>query len=293
MGGRWLFVSHDPILVPEGGGGKDLQPSLMRMFGLSSRKDDDGEGEGEGRGRGGEGVVGRRFVRFAFEPMLPNIQRNNAHHVISIYDLLPLKARWILHIATASLHHASPILKAAIAAGFRESGVQSLKNLYDAHALPMVAVRSAGLAFESVIGRAAATGSSSESRLPDHPIVVGGKEEEAEYGSEQWKDGEAEEVIEALVDESYLEMLVGVANERFKANTERMKRFESILFAEEGKGRGVWEWEDKEKRKERKRSEGLRRREEEVNGDRRVEDAENGEGNEDAGTGIGDLDALH
>ncbi|KAL8721157.1 MAG: hypothetical protein Q9181_007767 [Wetmoreana brouardii] len=243
MGGRWLFVSHNPILIPDQGGEKDPEASLMGMFGLSSREERRGDGgdrqrEEGGRGRGDKGVLGRRFVRFAFEPM-------------------------ILHIATASLHHASPILKAAIAAGFRESGVQSLKNLYDPHALPMVAVRSAGLAFESVIGCV----------------------------DEQWKEGEVEEeVIEALVDESYLEMLVGIANERFRANTERMKRFEEMLFAEEGKDR--W-WEDKEKRKERKRREGLRRKEEEVvKGDRRVVDDGNGKGDEDGVTGIGDLEGL-
>ncbi|KAL9007598.1 MAG: hypothetical protein Q9180_009617 [Flavoplaca navasiana] len=119
----------------------------------------------------------------------------------------------ILHIATASLSHAAPILSAAISAGFRESGVQSLKNLTDPNAIPLVAVRSAGLAFESVIG------------------IVRGDSVQPLYDCASNEDGrQEEEVIEALVGEEYLEMLVDVANERFEANSERIRRFEAALF---------------------------------------------------------------
>ena len=52
----------------------------------------------------------------------------------------------------ATLKHAQPVLAAASAAGFRESGLQSLKNLDDADAFPIVAVRTSGLALESIIG---------------------------------------------------------------------------------------------------------------------------------------------
>ncbi|KAL8742786.1 MAG: hypothetical protein Q9184_008196 [Pyrenodesmia sp. 2 TL-2023] len=158
-----------------------------------------------------------RHVKFAFEPM-------------------------ILHIATASLTHAAPILRAAISAGFRESGVQSLKNLNDANALPMLAVRSAGLALESIIGVV--------HNLPSSPDAS----PDGQSGQER-----QEEVIEALVDEQYLEMLVNLANERFAANTERIRRFEDALFG--AKSRKKDDWEDQETRQERKRMEGLQRKE--------------------------------
>lgn len=52
----------------------------------------------------------------------------------------------ILHILASSFGDASKVLKAALPAGFRESGVMSLSD----H--PMVAVRSLGLAFDCVVG---------------------------------------------------------------------------------------------------------------------------------------------
>ncbi|KAL8688149.1 MAG: hypothetical protein Q9224_004961 [Gallowayella concinna] len=155
----------------------------------------------------------------------------------------------ILHIATASLAHAAPILSAAISAGFRESGAQSLRNLDDPNALPMVAVRSAGLAFESVIGVV---------QNPANPPQASHKSDGEE---EMQQQREKEEIIEALVDEDYLEMLVDIANERFEANTERIRRFEEALFGIEGK-KIEYEWEDRETRNERKKREGLARREE-------------------------------
>ena len=132
---------------------------------------------------------------------------------------------------TASLHHAQPILAAAINAGFRESGIQSLKNLGDPNAFPMVAIRTAGLAFESVVG------------------VVPNRRQDK-------KDGEEfDEHITRIVSEAYLELLIGIANERFKINVERSRRFEQDLFKrEEGHGQA---WEDSKSRQERKRAEGL------------------------------------
>ncbi|KAL8848919.1 MAG: hypothetical protein Q9221_006077 [Calogaya cf. arnoldii] len=221
LGGRWLFVSHEPLAIPpDDANAKDEEASgdgLMKLFGLS-RHDAAKRNEDRGARRSND-TKNARFARFAFEPM-------------------------ILHIATASLSHAAPILSAAISAGFRESGVQSLKNLTDLNAVSMVAVRSAGLAFESVIGI-----------VRDRSVLLGG-------GSGNGEDGQGqEEVVEALVNEEYLEMLVGIANERFEANTERIGRFESVLFADAGKKISN-DWEDKEKRQERKRAEGLKRREE-------------------------------
>ena len=135
---------------------------------------------------------------------------------------------------TASLHHAQPILAAAINAGFRESGIQSLRNLEDPNAFPMVAIRTAGLAFESLIGV-----------IPSRTL----DENEGE---------EIEEHVTKIVDEAYLELLVNIANERFKINAERMRRFEQdLLKREEGVGDV---WEDSKSRQERKRAEGLEQR---------------------------------
>ena len=131
---------------------------------------------------------------------------------------------------TASLHHAQRVLTAAINAGFRESGVQSLKNLDDPQAFPMVAIRSSGLAFESVVG---ASTFEAEERYND------------------------DEDVNSLVTEEYLELLLKLANERFKANSERMKRFEDELFGKQI--RKETPWEDGETRRERKRAEGLRK----------------------------------
>ncbi|KAL9576246.1 MAG: hypothetical protein Q9212_007259, partial [Teloschistes hypoglaucus] len=191
----------------------------------------------------------------------------------------------ILHIATASLHHAAPVLKAAISAGFRESGVQSLKNLTDPNALPMVAIRSAGLAFESLIGRVVSPSP------PSRPSQDLGSAEydddvDGDVGDERADRG-SEEMIEALVSEKYLEMLVGIANARFEANTERMRRFEELLFgAGDGDGGTVKDgWEDGEMRRERKRAEGLRRREE-------VKGKKAGNGEEEVLLGDGELEGF-
>lgn len=152
--------------------------------------------------------------------------------------------------------------------------MQSLKNLTDANALPMVAVRSAGLAFESLIGRVAAPARDfgSDNDNNNNNNHDGGDE------------GGNREVIEALVSEEYLEILMGIANARFAANGERMRRFERLLFnrAGDGDSGSVDEgWEDGAKRRERKRAEGLRRREE-VKGEDREEEVVLGDGDLEA-----------
>ena len=125
----------------------------------------------------------------------------------------------------ASLHHAQPILSAAINAGFRESGVQSLKNLNDGKAFPMIAVRSSGLALSSLIGV-----------LTDDTC-----------GSD----------INCIVSEGYLQVLLELANKRFEANSERIARFRQHL------SRNIEEdqppWEDKEERVARMKAQGLAR----------------------------------
>lgn len=63
--------------------------------------------------------------------------------------------------------------------------------------------------------------------------------------------------VRRLVSEEYLEILVGMANERFVANRERVARFEHELFNKTGPNES---WEDGDSRRERKRREGLARR---------------------------------
>ena len=123
---------------------------------------------------------------------------------------------------TASLQHAQPLLSAAINAGFRESGVQSLKNLDNANAFPMVAIRSSGLAFGSLIG---------------------------------FVDEDNGDRIQNLVNEAYLKILFGIANDRFQANSDRIHRFQNNL--RESFEKRLQPWEDGKLRKERKKAEGL------------------------------------
>lgn len=129
---------------------------------------------------------------------------------------------------TASLHHAQPVLSAAINAGFRESGVQSLKILDDTNSFPMVAIRTSGLALSSLIGFAIT-------------------DDEDSYPGQ------------ALVDDDYLRILLQLANDRFETNAQRTKRFEENLFTKSE--RHDPEWEDPKARQERKRAEGLREKE--------------------------------
>ena len=134
----------------------------------------------------------------------------------------------ILHVLAASLHYAQRILTAAINAGFRESGVQSLKNLDDPNSFPMVAIRSSGLALSSLIGFLST-------------------------------DDDGEERVQSMADESHLRLLLELGNARFEANAERIRRFEANLF--KGRENPGGRWEGVDERRERKRAEGFREKE--------------------------------
>ncbi|CAD6572238.1 MAG: hypothetical protein ASARMPREDX12_004034 [Alectoria sarmentosa] len=198
MGGKWLFVSHELVELSKKSEWKESLPDVLGLGSVGSQN--------ETLALGVE-VDEMRLVKFQFEPM-------------------------ILHVMTASLHHAQPILAAAISAGFRESGIQSLKNLDDSNAFPMVAIRTAGLAFESLVG------------------VIPRRTQNEEDGNE------SAEYITRIVSEEYLELLTCIANERFRINTERIRRFEQDLFKREEGLRQTWE--DSKSRQERKRAEGLK-----------------------------------
>lgn len=252
-GGRWLFVSHEPVRVGEIGSGWT--------------GDGDGDGEGSGVGDGDDadgsnsepepesdgpkrsrswmdtfGLVESRSdtqshttptqssTNTTSKPLPKQPDPSNPPPRLIHLSFEPL----ILHILCASLAHAKPLLSAAIASGFRESGVQSLKNLDDPDACPMVAVRSAGLRFESVVG-----------------VVREGA------------DG-GEEVYEAIVGEEYLAVMMRVVEGRFGENEVRRERFRGELrrAVRGGNSEPRVGYEDFERRRERKRSEGLRRQQE-------------------------------
>ncbi|KAE8147295.1 methyltransferase TYW3-domain-containing protein [Aspergillus avenaceus] len=238
--GKWLYVSHDPLegydALPgnKGGSGEDVQEgekkSLHELFGMLP-----GDGKPPGLNKQGKAP---RLVRFHFEPL-------------------------ILHIMTASLHHAHPVLSAASSSGFRESGLQSLRCLEgDEGPSPIVAVRSAGLSLESVIGYC--EDDETDDRASDEPV------------------------IRSFVTEEYLRMLVAIANERFSVNTERKERFRQTLLnvysdtpgpktKKKTKPPG---WEDSQARRERMRTEGLMRKKLLEEQARKNEDQETGQATE-------------
>jgi tRNA wybutosine-synthesizing protein 3 len=133
---------------------------------------------------------------------------------------------------TASTNDAQRVLTAALSAGFRESGAVSLSKTKSGESTPIVAVRSAGYSFDSIIG---------------------------------YQDEHCRNV--PLVDERYLRTLVAIANDRFRINVERISRFQTALmdaFKESGLPAGESlkpQWEDSDTRRQRKREEGLARRE--------------------------------
>ncbi|KAH1487669.1 hypothetical protein LV164_005265 [Aspergillus fumigatus] len=219
--GKWLYVSHDPLNGRWTGRdnddfnstqGKDCPRSLHELFGMVP---------GNGKPPGLKGGHAPRLVRFHYDPM-------------------------ILHIMAATLHHAHPVLSAAATSGFRESGLQSLRCLEGENGpSPIVAVRSAGLSLESVIGY-------------------------CESSDEEDDTTSKEPVIRSLVTEEYLQMLVAISNERFLINAERKERFRTSLLKlcsteqlcgpktrSKAKHEG---WEDPAARRERKRTEGLMRK---------------------------------
>ena len=206
-GGTFLFTSHEPLnpaSIPTS--------SLTETFKLKLVPPEE-------LGSTHHFSPRNRMIRFSFEPM-------------------------ILHVMAASLKHAQPLLSAAINAGFRESGLQSLRNLDDPEACPMVAVRTAGLGLESIIGHAGA----------DDALEF---ERQHAEGSELYANE-----YEALVTEDYLGILVSIANERFEANRNKIARFRTCLreamALQLKKTHEAEDWEDAESRRRRKRGEGLR-----------------------------------
>jgi tRNA wybutosine-synthesizing protein 3 len=113
-------------------------------------------------------------------------------------------------------------------AGFRESGAVSLGSSKSGEANPVVAIRSTGYSFDSIIG---------------------------------YRDDKGRNI--SLIDKGHLRTLVCIANERFKINLERIARFRTQLLDSYQpaliSGPSDSNWEDADVRKQRKRAEGLAR----------------------------------
>ncbi|KAF7559609.1 hypothetical protein G7046_g4530 [Stylonectria norvegica] len=190
-GGTWLYVSHDR--VPDDG---DDHKDWAGLLGLA---------ESDAVQISVKDVKGRRLIHFKFEAM-------------------------ILHVLTASPDHAQLLLRCGLQAGFRESGALNLLPAGKDAATPMVAIRSMGLAFESLIGQ-------------------------------QVVDGQ----LQRLVTPEYLHTLIQIANERFTENSNRIERFRAAFRdamsepVPKMNPQGD-EWEDSAARRERKKAEGLRRK---------------------------------
>ncbi|KAJ4524409.1 hypothetical protein HRR83_002530 [Exophiala dermatitidis] len=258
-GGRWLYVSHDPIPTPKSNLKASEQPAVnptsteavhseplvqhdaeyfTSLFKLSSPQ----QTELPQASPSNNNVA----------PLLKGVGASSNPRLVHL-SFSPL----ILHILCATLHHARVLLAAAINAGFRESGVQSLRAMDEPEHGVMVAVRTAGLGFETVVG------------------VVSGDQDTANL--------EGRESVHKLVDENYLAVCAGVVNERFRWNDERRERFRAELRkavvsttaaassaaapcgTEDTAApatRPESRWEDKDERRRRKREEGLKRQKE-------------------------------
>ncbi|TGZ84145.1 hypothetical protein EX30DRAFT_393667 [Ascodesmis nigricans] len=133
----------------------------------------------------------------------------------------------LLHIQTADLATSQQLLSTALSSSFRESGILNSTSF------PMLAIRTQSLTLDCIIG------------VYD----------------------DAANSIRALVDRSYVEMLMRIGNDRMAKNQKKMQRLQQEIAAvmengDAGKGKKNPEWEDAEVRKRRLREEGLKKQEE-------------------------------
>ncbi|KAF7853223.1 hypothetical protein EAF04_010725 [Stromatinia cepivora] len=119
-GGRWLYVSHDPMNDGELSRLED-EGTLCELLGMKINEGNLMNSIPENKKRD------VRHIHFKFEPM-------------------------ILHVLTASLEQAQKVLSAALQAGFRESGALNLISITSEPATPMVGIRCMGLTLESLVG---------------------------------------------------------------------------------------------------------------------------------------------
>ncbi|OAL37799.1 hypothetical protein AYO20_02976 [Fonsecaea nubica] len=267
-GGRWLYVSHDPIPIPvppirianatatattpadvvrstdEAANPAATEPKqeyFSNLFHLGSPS----RSSPSSFPASSPPLASRPTPSLTLSLLSPTDQPPQLIHL----TFSPL----ILHVHCATLRHARHVLAAAVNAGFRESGVQSLRALDDAEHGVMVAVRTAGLAFETVVG-----------------VVTRALREEtitSPAGGGRERESQSEVVMHRVVSEEYLALCAAVVNERFAWNVERRERFRRELkrtMGREGSSPDATrenktrpEWEGKEQRRRRKRQEGL------------------------------------
>ncbi|POR34251.1 tRNA wybutosine-synthesizing protein 3 [Tolypocladium paradoxum] len=193
-GGTWLYVSHEPVACDGEHGYEAWAATLGFAESAVSQSGPCGSSE-------------RRLIHFKFEPM-------------------------ILHVLATSLTHAQLLLRCALQAGFRESGAINLTAPGETQpaATPVVAVRSMGLGFESLVGY-------------------------------ETPDGQRRRLVPA----ECLQTLLSVGNERFSENAKRIARFraafrDAVREPEPRRSPHGGDWEDAVARRERMRAEGLGRK---------------------------------
>lgn len=109
-----------------------------------------------------------------------------------------------MHIQVATPYLADTLVKHALAAGFRESGIMNLglpppKSKQKPAGFPIVAVRSSGMTVDSIVGIA----------------------------GEETADGET--VLKLLVPPALLKTLLEISYQRFEENTKRIQRFSDLV----------------------------------------------------------------
>ena len=224
-GGKWLFVSHDPV-EKDWETRSDIATALL---GLEKQSSGDNTATFEE-----VRLAESRLIHFKFEPMVrvsfaicSTRASNDSSGISGTFQSDHLHDGQILHVLTASLEHAQVVLRCGLQGGFRESGAVNLLGTAQESATPMIAIRSMGLGFESLIGV------------------------------------ETHETRQCTVSSDYMQMLIQLANERFVENTKRVERFRSALneaLQATKKSNDGSEWEDAAVRRERKKAEGLKRR---------------------------------
>ncbi|KAF8472664.1 tRNA wybutosine-synthesizing protein, partial [Kalaharituber pfeilii] len=181
-GGQWLYVCHNPAKL-------ELLSwvNLCREYPTGYHCCMDEITKPEGSHHHNHSVAeDTRFLHFKFEPM-------------------------ILHVMTESIGLAQKILKLAISAGFRESGIMNPT------APATLAIRTTGLAFDCIIGHF-------------HPSTL---------------------KICQTVDDAYLGMLAQVAYARFAENERRRNLFSDMLQRDSPEGPLNWEDKDKRRERKR------------------------------------------